>query len=70
MFMNKFIKSAMTHVQSGTQAETDLEHTQLAEVARAARTKVTRRTVQKGDIITVERVKERIRLRTRREQES
>ena len=60
----------MTYVQSGAQIETDLEHTQLVETARVVRAKVTRRTVQKEDIITVEKVKKRIRLRTRREQES
>ena len=47
-----------------------MKHTQLAKAARTIRAKATHRTVQKGDIITVERAKERIRLRTRREQES
>ena len=70
LLVHKFIKGAMAHVQSGAQAETDLEHTQLAEAARTARAKATCRTVQKGGIITVEKAKERIRLRTRREQES
>ena len=42
----------------------------MAEAARAARVKATRRTVQKGGIITVKKAKERVRLRTRREQES
>ena len=60
----------MTRVQLGVQIETDLEHTQLVEVVRTVHTKVTYRTVQKGGIITVERVKKRIRLRTRRKQES
>ena len=58
----------MTCVQSGTQTEEDLKHSQLTEAARAARAKATRRTVQKGGIITVERAKERIRLRTKKEQ--
>ena len=35
----------MTRVQSRAQAETDLEHTQLAETARTARAKATYRTV-------------------------
>ena len=60
----------MTYVQSGTQTETDLKHTQLAETTCTVRVKVTCRIVQKGDIVTVEKAKERIRLRTRREQES
>ncbi|KAF7508782.1 hypothetical protein GJ744_008659 [Endocarpon pusillum] len=60
----------MARVQSGAQAEADLERTQRAEAERAAHAKATRRTVQKGGIVTVERAKERIRLRTNREQES
>ena len=60
----------MTCVQSGTQTETDLKHTQLIETARAVRTKTTCRTAQKGGVITVEKAKERVRLRTQREQES
>ena len=70
IFVHKFIKGAMACVQSGAQAEADLEHTQLTEAARVTRTKATRRTVQKGGVITVEKAKERIRLRTQREQES
>ena len=42
----------------------------MTETVRTVRAKVTYRTVQKGDIITVEKTKERIRLRTRRKQES
>ena len=68
MILDKFIKGAMARVQSGAQAEEDLEYTQLAEAARAAHTKATRRTVQKGGIVTVERAKERVRLRTQKEQ--
>ena len=60
----------MTYVQPGTQTETDLKHTQLTETTRAVRTKVTYHTVQEGGVITVEKAKKRIRLRTQREQES
>ena len=45
-----------------------MKFSQLAETARAARAKATRRTVQKGGVVTVERAKERIRLRTQKEQ--
>ena len=41
----------------------------MTEAARTVRTKVTRRTIQKGDVITVERIKERMRLRTKKEQD-
>ena len=41
----------------------------MAEIVRVTRAKVIRRTVQKGGIITVERAKERIRLRTKKEQD-
>ena len=47
-----------------------MKHTQLTETTHTARTKVTYRIVQKGGVITVEKVKKRIRLRTQREQES
>ena len=70
IFVYKFIKNTMTYVQSETQIETNLEHTQLVETVRVTCTKVTRRTVQKGGVITVEKVKKQIRLRTQREQES
>ena len=69
MILDKFIKGVMTHVQSGTQAKEDLKHSQLAETARVVRAKVTRRTVQKEGIITVERTKECIGLRTKKEQD-
>ena len=42
----------------------------MIEIVRTVRTKVTRRIVQKEDIITVEKIKKQIRLRTRRKQES
>ena len=54
----------MTYVQSGVQAETDLKYIQLTETARVARTKAMYHTVQKEGVITVEKVKKRIRLRT------
>ena len=59
----------MTYVQSRVQVKKDLKHSQLTETVRIIRTKVTRRIVQKEDIITVERAKERIRLRTKKEQD-
>ena len=46
-----------------------MKHSQLVEVVRTVRAKVTYRTVQKGDVITVERAKERMRLRTKKEQD-
>lgn len=66
--LDKFIKGAMARVQSGAQAEEDLERSQVAHAARVARAKATCRTVQKGGIVTVERAKERIRLRTAKEE--
>ena len=41
----------------------------MVEAVRTTRTKVTHRTIQKEDVITVERTKERMPLRTKKEQD-
>ena len=50
----------MTCIQLEIQTKENLKHSQLTEVVYITRTKVTYRIVQKEDVITVERTKERM----------
>jgi hypothetical protein len=62
-----FIKGAMARVHSGAWAEHELEHTQAAQQARAAREKASRRQVQKGGVIYAKEARKRIDARTAKE---
>ena len=52
--LDTFIKGSLTQAHAGAQAQEGLQHTQAAEIARAARQKRSRRSVQKGGRVYVD----------------
>jgi hypothetical protein len=63
MKIYNFIKSSLTRVEAGAQAEDDYFYTKVAENARAARKKAFFKIVQKGGVIYVEQARKRIKFR-------
>jgi DDE superfamily endonuclease len=59
--IRKYIKGATIRIEFGAQTEEDLQHTQAAEAARAARNKTTQRRVLGGGIISVKEARTRIK---------
>jgi hypothetical protein len=64
----KFIKGALINAHARAHAEEEFANTQVAEQARAARAKATRRHIQKGGVVKVSVARNRINLRTQREE--
>jgi DDE superfamily endonuclease/Tc5 transposase DNA-binding domain len=61
--IQKYIKGASVRIDFGAQAEKDLQHTQAAEAARAARKKKPNRQLLQGGIISVKEARQRIKQR-------
>jgi hypothetical protein len=68
--IDKFLRGSLIQVQVGAEAEEALLQTKVAEAARAARAKKTRRTVVTGGVITVDEARRRIVQRTKEEEEA
>ena len=65
--LDAFIKGSLAQAQAGAQAWEDLQHTQAAEIARAARQKRSRQSVQNGGVMYTDEARSMTRQREEEE---